>query len=312
MVRGLIGFLAASACALGTATAFAAAPTPVSLAAASPTARVDTACKLIGDRLRSLKRAGCRNAGLNASTEVTVRGQPILWRDFVPAGRKSPQRVLLVGGLHGDELSSMSIIFNWMSHELAQENAQPFFWRVVPCLNPDGLGSRPSRRMNAHGVDLNRNFPTPDWNQRAMPYWVSVTHKDPRRYPGQQPQSEPETRWLVQEIERFQPDAIVQVHAPYGVLDYDGPHEPPQNLGFLDLHLLGTYPGSLGNYAGVHLGLPVITLELPQAGKLPSQTQTDRLWLDLLSWLNQNLPPAAKSVPTRAMVNGNSAGGAAQ
>jgi protein MpaA len=185
---------------------------------------------------------------------------------------------------------------------------------VVPCMNPDGLENRPSaRRMNGHGVDLNRNFPTPDWTQRAMPYWVSVTRKDPRRYPGQQAQSEPETRWLVQEIEKFQPDAIVQVHAPYGVLDYDGPHEPPPNLGFLDLHLLGTYPGSLGNYAGVHLGLPVITLELPQSGKLPSQTQTDRLWGDLLAWLDRNLPPSGKAVPTSTRVDGaGPAGGAAQ
>lgn len=30
-------------------------------------------------------------------------------------------------------------------------------------------------------------------------------------------------------------------------------------------NLMGTYPGSLGNYAGIYLGVPVITLELPHA-----------------------------------------------
>ena len=83
---------------------------------------------------------------------------------------------------------------------------------------------------------------------------------------------------------------IISVHAPYGVLDYDGPRDPPQRLGFLKLHLLGTYPGSLGNYAGLYLGVPVITLELPRAGLMPTRAQVSQLWTDLQTWLARNLP----------------------
>src|SRR5690606_37420160 len=102
--------------------------------------------------------------------------------------------------------------------------------------------------------------------------------------------SEPETRWLLDQIQQFRPDAIIAVHAPYGVLDYDGPRTPPDRFGFLHLQVLGVFPGSLGNYAGVGLGLPVITLELPHAGSMPNEQQSQQIWSDMLRWLDLNLP----------------------
>lgn len=255
-----------------------------------PLASLERACELIGRRLASVDAQDCLDAGLQASLTGTVEGQPILWRDFRsarPQGNR--QRILLIGGIHGDEFSSISIVFQWMQR-LAQDRYQPFYWRVVPVLNPDGMLHVPETRTNASGVDLNRNFPTPDWDATALPYWERRTGRDPRRYPGRTALSEPETRWLARIIERYRPHAIVSVHAPFGVLDYDGPREPPEKLGFLKLHLLGAYPGSLGNYAGVYLGVPVITLELPRAGIMPSAMQTARIWTDLLAWLEENMP----------------------
>jgi hypothetical protein len=38
----------------------------------------------------------------------------------------------------------------------------------------------------------------------------------------------------------------------------------------------------------VHLGVPVITLELPHAGIMPTNRQIDRLWTDLVRWLIHN------------------------
>ena len=263
------------------------------LAQRLPLASLDQSCDLLGRRLKSLDTEDCLNAGLRASPTPTVAGQPILWRDYRSAKpRSNRQRILLIGGMHGDEFSSVSIVFQWMER-LAEDRFQPFHWRVVPCLNPDGLLSKPETRTNARGVDLNRNFPTPDWERTALPYWEKHTNRDPRRYPGPSSLSEPESRWLLRHIEYFRPDAIVSVHAPYGILDYDGPFQPPRQLGFLRLHLLGTYPGSLGNYAGEYLGVPVITLELPQAGIMPSQAQIARIWTDLLIWLDDNLPENA-------------------
>ncbi len=77
------------------------------------------------------------------------------------------------------------------------------------------------------------------------------------------------------------------VHAPYSLVDYDAPNRSnaPRRIGNLRKNLMGTYPGSLGNYAGIHLGIPVITLELPHAGIMPTKKQISWLWTDLMRWL---------------------------
>lgn len=270
---------------------------------ASPPSRAasaDDTCRLLGSRLASVKSEDCRRAGLQAGPTASVKGRALLWRDFVPPQGQAPERrILLVGGVHGDEFSSISIVFKWMQ-KLEEGVGQQFHWRVMPCLNPDGLLRRPATRMNANGVDLNRNFPSPDWEGRARDYWLHRTRQDPRRFPGTTPASEPEVRLLVEEIQRFRPDVIVSIHAPFGVLDYDGPHQPPHKIGYLHLHRLGTFPGSLGEYAGQFLGVPVVTLELPHAGILPSAAQTRRIFADLVSWIEAGLPERPEAAALEA------------
>lgn len=277
LARRLAGFFVSAALLAGPATA-------------APLASVETACRSIAAKVQGVSAGECAASGLQAATVASVQGQPILFRDYLAGSRRStPKRVLLIGGIHGDELSSVQVSFEWM-RRLAAEKFQPFHWRVAPCLNPDGLLKPSSSRTNARGVDLNRNFPTPRWAELAPRYWEKRTRRDRRRWPGPAAGSEPETQWLVQQIKSFKPDAIVSVHAPYGILDFDGPRAPPRKLGFLNLNELGTYPGSLGNYAGVQLGLPVITLELPHSQETPTASQNARIWSDLLTWLERNLP----------------------
>lgn len=255
-----------------------------------PLASVERACERIGTRLDAVGIKTCLEAGLIAGQGATNRGMPMLYRDFVPgSSRRTPYRVLLIGGIHGDELSSVAMAFQWMK-KLEGERLQPFHWRVVPCANPDGTLLTDSTRTNARGVDLNRNFATPDWDAKALDRWRKVTHYDPRRFPGPAAASEYETRWLMEQIRQFRPDAIVSIHAPYGVLDFDGPLDPPQRFGYLRLQPLGTYPGSLGNYAGMVLRVPTITLELPNATDMPTNAQSQRIWADMLGWLERNLP----------------------
>jgi hypothetical protein len=141
-------------------------------------------------------------------------------------------------------------------------------------------------------VDLNRNFPTDDWFTQAQRYWRVSTKRDPRRFPGTAPGSEPESRWLQNEIKRFNPDVIVSVHAPHNVLDFDGPPtgmKAPSRFGRLHLHRLGVYPGSLGNFGGLKEGIPVVTLELPHALKMPNEEELAEVWRDMQQWLRVNL-----------------------
>jgi len=222
-------------------------------------------CNKISNRLASVSHQSCMAAELVPTGCQSVDGVPLMIREFAPLDNKQPLgRVLLIGGTHGDELTSVSVTFRWVT-KLNEFHSGLFHWRVIPAMNPDGLLKRAAKRTNHNGVDLNRNMPSDDWEKNALAYWQNKGSKNPRKYPGSRASSEPETQWLVDEIKRFKPDAIIAVHAPYGVVDFDALKlsSAPRSLGKLHLNLLGTYPGSLGNYAGINLNIPVITLELP-------------------------------------------------
>ena len=259
-------------------------------ASATVSAAVQEECQRIGHKLGSVSVTRCLYSQLQDTGARSVNGQAILLKEYPPMleRRKPIGRVLLIGGTHGDEYAAISIVFKWMK-TLDAYHSGLFHWHVAPLINPDGLLQKHSARLNAHGVDLNRNMPTPNWHEETAHYWKKTRH-DPRRYPGVKPLSEPESQWLYDEIKRFKPDAIVSVHAPYGVLDFDGPPVGPQKLGKLHLRLIGVYPGSLGNSAGVQHKIPVVTVELPYAGIMPSKQQTSNMWTDLVHWLRYNIP----------------------
>lgn len=249
------------------------------------------ACDQIANRLASVSHKRCNAASLQASSCMSVNGFPIFIREFPPVENRKPQgRVLVIGGIHGDELTSVSIVFKWIA-KLNKFHSGLFHWHVVPMMNPDGVLNRGAERTNKNGVDLNRNLPSDDWQENALKYWRHKQGENPRRYPGEQPASEPETQWLIDEINDFKPDAIISVHAPYGVVDFDALllNTAPKSLGKLHLNLLGTYPGSLGNYAGINRNIPVITLELPHAWDMPSEQETSKIWEDIVSWLRKNV-----------------------
>lgn len=248
-------------------------------------------CKEVTGAIPQIKLNTCVSAKLKPWAK-SVNGRDIMLHEFTMA--KSPiARVLVVGGIHGDELTSVSIVFRWIDllNQAAGEAGQ-YRWRVIPVLNPDGLLAKPPTRVNARGVDLNRNFPTDNWAKEASHYWSVSTRRDPRRFPGKAPRSEPESSWLHSEIMAFKPDVIISVHAPYAVLDFDGPPsgmKPPARFGPLKLHRLGVYPGSLGNFGGLEEGIPVVTLELPHALDMPTEQELAQVWRDMQAWLRQNL-----------------------
>lgn len=280
----------------------AASTAPAVTGATRPLNNAGQFCEQFSERLPGSALAACRNSALVPSGARSRNGFPILIRRYPPPRphdathpAQAPVRILLLGGIHGDELTASAIVFQWMK-SIQSGAAQNFHWEVVPVLNPDGLLAARPNRVNAGGVDLNRNFPTPNWNVEAPRYWVRETGSDPRRYPGRAALSEPETRWVNDELARFKPNVIISVHAPFGVLDFDGPAPAPQRFGRLALNPVGVYPGSLGNYSGKFRNVPVITIELPNAQAMPSEEETRRIWKDMLDWINRNV--ARRTVAT--------------
>ena len=250
------------------------------------------ACALLGGKLTSIDVEECQAVGLAATGIYTTLGRPILRKEYPPLGERQPNaRVLLIGGTHGDEYASFSVVLKWMKI-LNVHHSGLFHWHIAPALNLDGLLKNPAVRGNHNAVDLNRNMKTAgDWRKAALLYWEKETGSNPRRYPGQAPVSEAETQWLTAEINEFKPDVIISVHSPYGIIDYDGPQEikPPASLGSLKLGDIGSFPGSLGRYAGEELDIPVLTIELSSSRYMPSDTELRRTWVDLVRWLRLNV-----------------------
>ena len=56
------------------------------------------------------------------------------------------------------------------------------------------------------------------------------------------------------------------------------------------LDQVGIFPGSLGNCGGVHKGVPVVTIELPNAMRTPLDAEMRQMWLDLLRWMVAKIP----------------------
>lgn len=134
----------------------------------------------------------------------------------------------------------------------------------IPCLNPDGMAL--NTRTNANGVDLNRNFPTKNWGEDG-----SAAGDDASAYfGGIAPASEVETQFVIDIIEEYKPKLILTLHAPYKVVNYDGPaKEIAEKISEIikypvEASIGYPTPGSFGTYCGVERSIPTITLELDE------------------------------------------------
>lgn len=189
---------------------------------------------------------------------TSTNGEPIFHYDKIGTS-PHPKKIMAKSLIHGDEVLAGVVGRAWA---LRLEKIDPRnTWRVIPVANPDGFKAK--TRTNARGVDINRNFPTKDWDKNALTYWKKKMKSDPRRYPGVAAESEVETACIMKEINDFKPDLLISVHTPLGVLDLDGPKiKPPPKFRPLPWFSLGNFPGSLGRYMWADRKIPVLTVEL--------------------------------------------------
>ena len=177
--------------------------------------------------------------------------------------------VLVIGVFHGDEPQGKFLIEEYFKNDFSPSKSMISRRGLlfIPCLNPDGMAL--GIRTNANGVDLNRNFPTKNWGEDT-----SSAGDNPEDYfGGEYAGSEIETRFLIDVIEEYKPEKILTLHAPYKIVNYDGParewaeeiskiidYPVEENIGY-------PTPGSFGTYCGIERNIPTITLELDE--KIP-------------------------------------------
>jgi protein MpaA len=167
---------------------------------------------------------------------------------------EGPDVAFVLAAIHGDEPAGTPLVWELAVH--LQQHPHLLEGRKVvllPVANPDGMVH--NSRLNARGVDLNRNFATANRRNSARHGYTAL--------------SEPETRAIERLIRQHAPDRVDTIHQwANGCIDHDGPAKAlaERMAEYCDLRVqkLGARPGSLGSYAGVDLEIPIISLELPR------------------------------------------------
>ena len=169
----------------------------------------------------------------------------------------SERKLVVVGCIHGNEPAGIAI-----ARQLETLPPPPGsdIW-VVENLNPDGVVA--GTRQNAHGVDLNRNFPYA---------WAPLYSLGSQQYSGPSALSEPESRLAVDFLNRVRPTVSIWFHQHQDVVDLSGGNASIEqryaSLVGLPTQQLQRYPGSVTSWENHTFGgSTAFVVELP-AGSL--------------------------------------------
>jgi protein MpaA len=189
----------------------------------------------------------------------SVRGREIVAVEV--AGAHPRTAVLVVGCIHGNEPAGIAIA---RALTRVRPPSGVALW-IVPNLNPDGVAA--DTRQNAHGVDLNRNFPT-RWQAQG-----GVFNSGPR------PLSEPESRLAYRLILRVRPTVSIWFHQHEDLVDDSSGNRAIERrfaaIAGLPLRPLTAYGGSATTWESARFpGTSPFVVELP-AGSL-SATSVQR------------------------------------
>jgi hypothetical protein len=146
-------------------------------------------------------------------------GRPIEAVRLSSSGTEVP-KVLFVGGTHGLEKVGVAMVIRLLDElvegyvtdqRITSMLRQGEAW-LVPVLNPDGYAA--SKRKNARGVDLNRNFGVgfSDGGAARWKFWPF--------YRGPSPYSEPETRAIKDLTSNVHFSIAVSFHSFGGLINF--------------------------------------------------------------------------------------------
>ncbi len=186
--------------------------------------------------------------------------------------QKSEKYTYILGAVHGDEVEGAHLakkLFEWL--QVQEEIDLPTI--VIPIVNIDGFLA--NSRVNGNGVDLNRNLPSKFWKPEAT---------EAKYFPGKEPLSEPENKFLVELFEKYPPRFILSFHSWYPVLNYNGACKEIADFlaKYNNYEIAADFedhptPGSLGEFGPQAYNCPVLTFECPL---LSETVSLEKIWND--------------------------------
>ncbi|WNG93680.1 M14 family zinc carboxypeptidase [Mycobacterium sp. ITM-2016-00318] len=183
---------------------------------------------------------------------TSVKGLPI--RELTLG--YGPRRVLFVGGIHGDETECVLTTAELPAAFEGAGLSEAVTLTIIEDVNPDGRAA--GTRENANGVDVNRNFPASNFDTG-----------NPSN--GREPLTQPESRTLVEAVDRIAPALVMVAHSWSGkqFINFDGParqiadrFSAASGLPVEDSSSFAPTPGSFGSYVGRDRKIPVLTIEV--------------------------------------------------
>jgi protein MpaA len=203
------------------------------------------------------------------SIGTSVDGRPITAYQF----GSGPSMVLYIAAMEGNEQNSANLLQQWIPAVDADPSKIPSYRTlvIIPQINPDGYAA--DTRVNARGIDLNRNFPANNWQtQVTEPLANTVVTNDG----GSNPLSEPESQALANFYEQHRPRLTLTMHSHGGIVEANDAADSialgAQYASLADYKAIPTYAignffdytttGAFEDWAHDKLGLPVLEVEL--------------------------------------------------
>lgn len=219
-------------------------------------------------------------AATPASADPEVIGRSSQGRDLTAVHRGSleaPVQVVVLGQMHGNEEGGRKVVA--LLRDLPVPDGVGLW--LVTTMNPDGHAA--DSRVNARGVDLNRNFPD-RWREQR---------RGTDQWSGPRAASEPETRAMTAFLERVRPAAVLSYHQAYDVVDITHPNSRAAGRQLAawmgeqaaSVPCTGPCHGTLTQWASRVLGAVAITVELDDRVSPAEARRAARAVLRLGTWL---------------------------
>jgi protein MpaA len=205
------------------------------------------------------------------SIGTSVQGRPITAYQF--GSGPSSNMVLFIAAMEGNEQNSANLLAQWIPDIDANPGKIPANRTIVviPQINPDGYAA--DTRLNAAGIDLNRNFPANNWSEQVTePLSGNVWTNDG----GPTPLSAPESQALANYYETNKPLLAITEHSHGGIVEANdagdsialgAEYAKLADYRAIPTYLIGNFfdyttTGAFEDWANDKLGLPVLEVEL--------------------------------------------------